>query len=209
MFRLLLVRHGETAWNASRRYQGQEDVRLNDAGREQAAAAARRLGSADLQVIYTSDLRRAAETARVIAQPHGLEVHEDARLRELNFGVWQGLTYQQIADQDPRRLARWNADRVNRTPPEGESLAQMAARLREFLDEVRAQHPDDTVTVVSHGGTIRVILCLLLDHPLGAYWQFEVDNTAIAEIEWRSLGPVVVRWNDAHHLTESNRLSVF
>ncbi|MGC9520831.1 MAG: alpha-ribazole phosphatase [Anaerolineae bacterium] len=209
MFRLLLVRHGETTWNASGRYQGQRDIPLNEAGRAQAVAVARRLASVALQAIYTSDLGRAAETARVIAQPHGLEVHEDVRLRELNFGVWQGLTYQQIAAQDPKRLARWNTDRANRAPPEGESLAQMAARLRALLDEVKAQHPNDTVALISHGGTIRVILCLLLDHPLSAYWQFEVDNTAVAEIEWRSLGPVVVRWNDAHHLTESNRLSVF
>jgi alpha-ribazole phosphatase len=167
------------------------------------------LASESIRAIYASDLRRAWETALAIAERHDLEAIPDPRLRELNFGDWQGLTYEQIAEQAPEALATWNEDRVGRKPPGGESLGMMGARAEEMLKEVLDVHDDDTVVLVSHGGTLRIVLCLLLDHPLEAYWQFEVDNTAVAEIEWRRLGPVVVRWNDAHHLTDSNRQSVF
>jgi broad specificity phosphatase PhoE len=78
-----------------------------------------------------------------------------------------------------------------------------------LLDEVRLRYVDQTVVLVSHGGTVRLVLCLLLGHPLSAYWQFEVDNTAIAEIELQDRGPVLIRWNDTHHLTDGHRQSVF
>ncbi len=209
MLRLLLIRHGETDWNASGRYQGQLDIPLNAAGQRQAIRVAERLSSRPISALYTSDLARALETAEAIAQRQGVDVRAETRLRELNFGAWQGLTYHQIDEQDHEKLVWWNHDRVNRAPPDGESLGTMAARVQDLLDEILDAYADGTVAWVSHGGTIRVVLCLLLGHPLASYWQFEVDNTAIAEIEWRSLGPVVVRWNDAHHLTNGHRLSVF
>ena len=209
MLRLLLVRHGETDWNASRRYQGQIDIPLNAAGREQAAVLAGRLAAYPICALYTSDLERALQTAQAIAQTCVLEVRSEPRLRELSFGDWQGLTYQQIGELDPEGLATWNQDRVNRTPPGGESLGTMAARVQDLINEICDTYSDGTVALVSHGGTIRIILCVLLGHPLAAYWQFEVDNTAIAEIELWDLGPVVVRWNDAHHLTSGHRQGVF
>jgi alpha-ribazole phosphatase len=209
MLRLLLLRHGETDWNASGRYQGQQDIPLNAAGRRQADALAGRLAGVPLRAIYSSELARAWETALAVGQAQGVEVRPDPRLRELSFGDWEGHTYRQIGQRDPEGLAMWNADRVHRAPPGGESLGAMAARLRDLVGEIRATYDEGAVALVSHGGTIRVILCLLLGHPLAAYWQFEVDNTAIAEIEFRELGPVVVRWNDAHHLTNGHRQGVF
>ncbi|MCJ7738472.1 MAG: alpha-ribazole phosphatase [Anaerolineae bacterium] len=209
MLRLLLVRHGETAWNASGRYQGQMDIDLNAAGRQQAEAMAERLASVSICAIYTSDLSRAWETAIVLAERQSASATPDSRLQELNFGEWQGLTYREIAEKDPERLAVWNEDRVGRTPPGGESLGAMAERVRSLIEDVHDTYSDGTVALVSHGGTIRVILCVLLGHPVERYWHFEVDNTAIAEIEWRELGPVVVRWNDATHLDDSNRQDVF
>jgi len=201
LLRLLLVRHGETAWNATGRFQGQMDTDLNTAGQRQAVAVAERLASEEIHAIYASDLRRAYDTAVAISARH--------RLREINFGAWQGLTYVQMQEQDSERLAAWNADRANRCPPGGESLSQVAKRLSLLLDEVCLQYVDQTVVLVSHGGTVRLVLCLLLGHPLSAYWQFEVDNTAIAEIELQDRGPVLIRWNDTHHLTDGHRQSVF
>ena len=209
MLRLLLVRHGETDWNASGRYQGQMDIPLNTAGLEQAAILAERLRGYPIDAIYASDLARAWQTAQALSLAQGLEPRLEPRLRELSFGDWQGLTYQQIGELDPEALAAWNRDRVTYRPPGGESLGAMAARVEDLLDEIRQTYQHGTVALVSHGGTIRTILCVLLGHPLAAYWQFEVDNTAIAEIEWRGLGPVVVRWNDAHHLTDMRRQDVF
>jgi alpha-ribazole phosphatase len=185
------------------------DVPLNEMGRRQAAAVADRLACEPIQAIYASDLRRAWETALAIAKPRDLTPISEPRLRELDFGDWQGLTYAQIAEQAPEALAVWNKDRVHRKPPGGESLGMMAERAGEVIEEIQSAYDDGTVALVSHGGTIRLILCLLLDHPLAAYWQFEVDNTAVSEIEWHRLGPVVVHWNDARHLTDSNRQGVF
>ncbi len=221
MLRLLLIRHGETDWNASGRYQGQMDIPLNEAGIEQARILGCRLrnelsGSIDpggppvsINAIYASDLARAWQTAEIVGAACGLAPRPEPRLRELSFGEWQGLTYQEIGERDPEALAAWNRDRVNCRPPGGESLGAMAARVRDLLDDVHRDTRDGTVALVSHGGTIRIILCVLLGHPLADYWQFAVDNTAIAEIEVRPLGPVVVRWNDAHHLRELRRQDVF
>jgi len=208
LLRLLLVRHGETAWNATGRFQGQMDTDLNGAGQRQAVAVAERLASEEIHAIYASDLRRAHDTAVAIAARHPVAVQADPRLREIDFGAWQGLTYAQMQEQDPEGLAAWNADRENRCPPGGESLSQVAQRLSLLLDEIRLQHVDQTVVLVSHGGTVRLVLCHLLGHPLSAYWQFEVDNTAIAEIELQDRGPVLIRWNDTHHLTDGHRQTV-
>jgi alpha-ribazole phosphatase len=209
MLRLLLVRHGETDWNATGRYQGQSDIPLNATGQRQARAVARRLATERLDGIYASDLLRAWATAEAIAEPHDLTVKPDARLREMSYGNWQGLTYRQIAEQAPEALAGWNADRVHRAPPGGESLGDLAARVRNSLDGILVAHSEGTVALVSHGGTVRMILCVLLCHPPAFYWQFEMDNTAISEIELQDRGPVVIRWNDAHHLRDGHRQSVF
>ena len=209
LLRLLLVRHGETAWNATGWFQGQMDIGLNVATERQAVAVAERLASEEIHAIYASDLRRAYDTAVMIAARHPVAVQADPRLREINFGAWQGLTYAHMQEQDPEGLAAWNADRANRCPPGGESLSDVASRLTSLLDEVRLRNVDQTVVLVSHGGTVRLVLCLLLGHPLSAYWQFEVDNTAIAEVELQDRGPVLIRWNDVHHLTDGHRQSVF
>jgi alpha-ribazole phosphatase len=209
MLRLLLVRHGETEWNATGRYQGQTDIPLNAAGHRQAKAVAERLAAERIDAIYASDLLRAWATAEAIAEPHDVEPRPDARLREMNYGDWQGLTYQQIAEQAPEALAAWNADRVHRTPPGGESLADLATRAESLLAEIRAAHLEGTVAVVSHGGTVRMILCVLLGHPPASYWQFEMDNTGVSEIELQDRGPVVIRWNDVQHLKDNHRQTVF
>ena len=233
MIRLLIVRHGETAWNATGRFQGQTDTPLNDVGEAQAEAIADRLAAVELHAIYASDLRRAYDTAAVVAVPHGLDVRADRRLREVNFGAWQGLTYAQIAAQHADALAHWNADRANRRPPGGESLNEVAARLTSLAEDLRKNHDgqpdpitntapstglgadsaaangDRTICLVSHGGTARLLLCVLLAYPLSEYWRFEVDNTALCEIELQDRGPVLIRWNDTHHLADNVRQSVF
>lgn len=209
MLRLLLVRHGETDWNATGRYQGQNDIPLNAIGERQAKAVAERLAAERLDAVYASDLLRAWETAQAIADPHGLEVRADVRLREMNYGDWQGLTYREIVEQAPEALAAWNADRLHNTPPGGESLLELAYRTQSVMDEIRATHPEGTVALASHGGTVRMILCVLLERSPASYWQFEMDNTAVSEIEFQDRGPVIIRWNDTQHLRDGHRQSVF
>ena len=202
MQRLLLVRHGETTWNASRRYQGHADVPLNEVGRMQARAVAQRLATEHLDAIYSSDLARAWETAEAIALHHKLPVHADPRLREMSFGEWQGMTYAEMEERFPEQVAWWDADRLNRAAPGGETLAQVTARLQSVLDDACHNHPHQTVLFVAHGGPIRLLLCLLLNKSPSEFWQFEVSNTSLSEIVWRPAGPRLYLWNDTHHLRE-------
>ncbi|MGC9393221.1 MAG: alpha-ribazole phosphatase [Anaerolineae bacterium] len=198
--RLFLVRHGETAWNAEGRYQGQTDVPLSAAGLRQAEAIAGRLAMTPLDAIYASDLCRAAETAHAIARHHTLDVRLDPRWREMSFGEWHGLTYPQMEAAFPETVAWWNADRVHHAPPGGETLAQLAARVHAALDDIRRAHPEQTVLIASHGGAIRALLCLLLHKSLGDYWQFALGNTSLTEVEFQRIGPVLNRLNDMQHL---------
>ena len=145
--KLLLARHGQTDWNVAQRFQGQSDVPLNEIGRQQANALADRLLAQPINIIYASDLQRATETAKMIMQKSGCkpDLHLDSRLREMNFGAWEGLTYKEIKQSNPTALAAWKADVSTTAAPNGETLNQLSARVQSFLDDVRAQHADQTV----------------------------------------------------------------
>jgi broad specificity phosphatase PhoE len=151
---LLLVRHGETDWNRDGRWQGHSDTRLNDAGREQATRLAAELR--DVDVVYSSDLARARETAEVLAGALGLEIRFDPRLRERSFGAWEGLTAPEIETNFGEAHARWLTGN-GAGADDAEPFADFGARVRDFLEDVVERHPDETVLVVAHGGSIRVI----------------------------------------------------
>jgi broad specificity phosphatase PhoE len=150
---LLLVRHGETDWNRDGRWQGHSDTHLNDSGREQAARLADELDGVD--VIYSSDLARARETAEIVAERVDLPVHLDQRLRERSFGAWEGKTGPEIESEFAAAHAKWLAGGPG--ADDAEPFAEFAARVESFVAEVVARHPDETVLIVAHGGSIRVI----------------------------------------------------
>jgi broad specificity phosphatase PhoE len=154
---LILVRHGETDWNAQQRWQGQSDTQLNDVGREQARRLAAELDVAD--VVYSSDLARARETAEILAERLGHDVVLDRRLRERGFGAWEGLTMREIEERFAAAVGRWRSG-VGAGADDAEPFDAFAERVRSFLDEVVERHPREQVLVVAHGGTIRVISAL-------------------------------------------------
>ena len=154
---LLLVRHGETDWNRDGRWQGHSDTNLNDAGREQARGVAAELDEID--VIYSSDLARARETAEIIAAAVGRDVRTDDRLRERSFGAWEGLTAPEIEERFAEDLARWRLG-DGAGADDAEPFDVFARRVQSFVDDAVARHPDETILVVAHGGTIRVIHAL-------------------------------------------------
>lgn len=157
MTTLLLVRHGETDWNRDARWQGHSDTPLNDAGRVQARRLAAELGEVD--VVYSSDLERARETAEILAEPLGLQVRLDRRLRERGFGAWEGKTAAEIETEFADDHARWLAGEAPGAA-DAEPFDAFGARVEEFVTDVLAEHPGETVLVVGHGGTIRVIHAL-------------------------------------------------
>ena len=200
--RLLLVRHGETTWNAEGRFQGQSDVPLSPHGQWQAAALARVIAAESVQALYSSDLRRAWDTAVILAESLRLPVQQEPRLREMAFGCWEGFTYAELQQDDAARLVAWQDDPMQTAPPGGETLAQVTDRVNAVLTAMASVPQDHTVALVAHGGPLRVLLCLALGLSSRSYWQFMLAPASCSELQLSERGAVLTRLNDTHHLTE-------
>jgi len=152
--RLLLARHGETDWNRVGRWQGHADPPLNEAGRRQAEALADALDGDGVAAVYSSDLRRARETAHVVAKRLGLPVIEDRGLREIDVGSWSGLTREEVRERYPDGFARWLQGEIGH---DGETREQLTERVVDAVGRIASGHEGDTVLVVTHGGAIRAL----------------------------------------------------
>ena len=155
MTTLLLARHGETDWNRARRWQGHADRPLTDRGRAQATALAERLAVIELDAVYSSDLRRARDTAEAVARTQGLVVVELPELREVDVGSWEGLTRDEAEMQFPDAFRRWHAGGTGWD--DGETYAEMSTRVLAAVDRIANEHEGGRILVVSHGGPIRAI----------------------------------------------------
>jgi alpha-ribazole phosphatase len=195
--KLLLIRHGQTDWNIARRFQGQSDVLLNQTGKNQAKALAERLSSQHVDALYSSDLARAIETAKIIRKS---EWHSDPRLREINFGDWEGLTYNKIKEKYPAALAERETDIYKNAPPNGETLEQLSARVQSMLNELYAKHKEQTVLIIAHGGVLQILLCLALNIKPTMYWQFHLSTASLSEIAFYPDGAILNLLNDTCHL---------
>ena len=200
--KLLLVRHGETDWNLARRYQGQNAVSLNQNGIQQAEQLGRRLASERIDAVYSSDSPRALETATQILnlQQQAPAFQKDARWQEICFGEWDGLTYEEVETKWKSEVTAWYADPLHVAPPGGETMLQMSKRVQSALDELRSKHKDETILIVSHGGVIQVLLCMLLGMDLSRYWQFHIKRAALTEIHCYEAGAILEVFNDISHL---------
>ncbi len=167
--RLVLWRHGRTEWNATRRFQGQIDVALDDTGRAQARQAAQQLAQLPPSAIVASDLSRAQDTAAALAALAGLSVQTDERLRETNAGSWQGLDRTELLAAHGPELAAW-AGGSDLRPGGGERRSEVAQRMVEAIEDALLEVPSDgTLVVVTHGGAARAAVGQLLDLPI-ANW---------------------------------------
>ena len=197
---LLLVRHGQTADNASHVFQGQGGRGLNDEGRRQARQLAQRLRTAGVDRIVSSDLERAAETADLLGQALSLDVEEDEELREVNVGAWTGLSYSEVAARYPEEWSAWGAGRDIRRGG-GETYAELALRIAGALDRIAAAGASETILVVSHGAALRSFVCRLLGlPPQGTRVLAGMVNTAITTITSDEHGMRLMSWNDSAHL---------
>jgi probable phosphoglycerate mutase len=197
---LCIVRHGETAWNAEGRVQGQLDVPLNEVGLAQARAVAAALQSERFAAIYSSDLQRVTQTAEPIARMLGLAVRLDPRLRERHYGMFQTLTYADVKILHPEDYARFKAKDLDYDFRSGESLRTFSARSVACLAEIAARHAGDSILVFTHGGVLEMARRHATGIGLTSVREFEIPNAAlnrmaIAGDEWRVLG-----WADCGHL---------
>jgi 2,3-bisphosphoglycerate-dependent phosphoglycerate mutase len=155
MTTILLARHGESDWNAERRWQGQADRPLTDRGRAQARSLARALALDRLGAVYSSDLARCRETAEIVAAVLGLGVRCERGLREADVGEWSGLTMDEISRRYPEGVRRRQEDGTGWET--GETFAAMALRVVEVLVAIAAEHPGERILAVTHGGPMRAV----------------------------------------------------
>jgi broad specificity phosphatase PhoE len=198
--RLLAVRHGATEWSQARRFAGSRDVPLTALGRLQAEAVAQALAGTPAAAIYASPLERARTSAEVIAKPHRLEAVVEPGFREMAFGAWEGLTRDELAARFPAEAAAWALTPHAVTPPQGEALPTVDARVRAGLAAIIARHPGQTVILVSHAIVTRLIVLAALGLAPGRLWSVDASPAGITEIEYQDGWATVHRMNTLAHL---------
>jgi probable phosphoglycerate mutase len=201
---IVLIRHGETAWNAERRLQGHIDIALNPEGRRQADALAAALSNEHFDAIIASDLQRAVQTAEAVAARHGLQVEQDIALRERCFGGFEGLLYAEIEQRFPAEFAAWQARDIDAQMP---PAARSAETFRQFYQRVvgamlrRADaHPGQSIALVAHGGVLECAYRAALGLPLETPRSFAVLNASINRFAIDDGALRLVSWGEVAHL---------
>ncbi len=198
-YRIFLVRHGRTAFNVERRYQGQHDpVPLDEVGIRQARRLARYFAPMDIQWAISSDLQRAVMTAEEIARPRGLSLRADRAWREMHLGRWQGLTQEEVMRRWPEEYRR--VYELRGSPQGGESYTALQRRVVAAFHRLAHQAQGSTVLVVTHGGPIRCLVCHLLGIPLSRRHRIAVANASVSLLEGNNDSWRLVLLNDVCHL---------
>jgi alpha-ribazole phosphatase len=198
---LYLIRHGETESNKERRYQGWTESPLSAAGVRQAEEAGFFLAGQKIEALYCSDLKRAINTARVIGAGSGLKPVVTSLLREIHFGQWEGLTFDQIEAVWGEEISLWLDDPFHKSAPGGETLREVCARMQAFIEHLEQGAPDcRRIAAVSHGGSIRALLYHVLNLDKNSFWDIKIDNASISLIRKEEGRFKVVYYNRIHHL---------
>ncbi len=198
--RIVLLRHGQTAWNAATRIQGQLDIPLDDTCLWQAERLAIALKDEGLQALYSSDLQRAQQTAAPLARLTGLPVQLDARLRERDFGHFQGQTYTELEARWPDDVQRWRQREPGFAPGGGESLQVFYERSVQAVLRLAERHAGQAIAIVAHGGVLDCIYRAAVRESLQAPRGWQLPNAVINRLLWTPEGLSLVGWNDASHL---------
>jgi 2,3-bisphosphoglycerate-dependent phosphoglycerate mutase len=199
--RICFIRHGETDWNVAKRIQGQTDVPLNETGRGQALAMAFNAAHHDFSAVYSSDLARAMDTAKMVAERRGFEVSALPLLRERHFGIFQGLTADEGLQRYPEAHSCYTARDLDYDFETGESLLRFAARVKEAVDYLTKHHRNQTIAVVSHAGVLEIIYRKATGRPLHTPRDFVIPNCALNWFVFDGNGWHLEAWDDHHHLT--------
>lgn len=182
MRKIYLIRHGQTNANVEKRYCGQTDVELNYKGIRDTASLAKILKNASIDSIVSSDLKRTTQTANIINQYHNLQIEFMSEFREINFGKFENLTFEQIGEIYPKEKEKMIEEKTNYNFLEGESLVELHNRVTKAFYKLVKDKPNENILIVSHGGVIRMILTEILSGDIKNYWSIEIDNTRISTI---------------------------
>lgn len=201
MVRIILVRHGETAWNKEGKFQGRLDVELSDVGRKQAKKLAEALRDVHIDYIYSSPLKRSLETAELIAGWHSKEVVSAEEFNEINHGSWEGMHLEAVIDAHGELYDTWLNNPHEAKMPGGEELENIRERAVRKLTEILALTPDGTtVLIAGHDATNKVILCYALGMDNSHFWQIKQGNAAISILEYDDGIFRMTLMNDTCHL---------
>ncbi len=198
---LVLVRHGQTAWNQDLRIQGHVDIGLTDLGQWQAQRVGQALAGEHFDAIFSSDLSRALDTALAIAGSSGRAVEQDVALRERGFGQFEGLTHGDIDREWPHLAQRWRERDPDFAPPGGgESLTVFHDRCTRCVAQLLRRHPGQRVAIVAHGGVLDSLYRMATHQSLDAPRTWALGNATINRLLWHGGGFSLVGWNDDRHL---------
>ncbi len=196
MLELILIRHGETAWNAEKIFRGRTEIPLDETGKRQAALLADYLKDEKLEAIYTSPLERARETAARIADLQKLEAIPVNNLTDMDYGHWQGKKIIEVEEAYPELFNDWMDTPEQIAIPGGESLAQVTGRVVPILEDLGARHAEGKVAVVTHRVLVKLIICWLLEVPNNKFWNFQVDTGSQTRFRIQGTRTVLVTAND-------------
>jgi probable phosphoglycerate mutase len=199
---LIAIRHGETEWNCVGRFQGHLNSELNAEGRSQAQALGARLAAERFDLLLSSDLGRALQTASAIAMHTGHEILVDARLRERRMGIFQGLTPAEVQERYPQDYARFKSHDPDYVIPEGESARQLFQRCVACFTELAERHAGLTLATVTHGGVLAMLYRVIHGIPLGKPHPIPIRNASYNALAWESGAWRVEAWGDTIHLPE-------
>ncbi len=201
---ILLIRHGETAWNRERRMQGHIDIPLNQAGQRQARALGAALAAERPDAIWSSDLQRARDTAQAVADGHGMTVHLDASLRERCYGAFEGMTYQEIGERYPQAMGQWKARSPHARFPGGErdaeTLHEFHQRCVAAVTGIARRQQGRKLVLVTHGGVLDSMYREATGMAIDAERHFGIVNAAINRLRWDGDRWFLLQWADDAHL---------
>jgi alpha-ribazole phosphatase len=198
--RLLLIRHGNTATDNLETFWGQTDIALNETGVIQAERLGKRLSGEHIQEIYSSDLSRALRSAEIIASRHHLSITISKKLREINFGDIEGMTFGEASRQYPELGKSWYSDDLQFRFPNGESISELEKRVTGFISEVVLHNRDRTILIVSHSGVLRMLICHIMGLDLKHWKQLCLDKASLSIVDTYPETALLSLLNDVSHL---------
>ncbi|WP_195938912.1 histidine phosphatase family protein [Romboutsia sp. 1001713B170131_170501_G6] len=202
-----IVRHGQTNWNILGKTQGHGNSDLTAKGEEQATCLGEALKEYPIDYIYSSDLGRAIQTANLIGEKIGVKVKETPALREMGFGVWEGLLIDEIKQDYLETYNTWRNEPHLVNIEGGETLHLIKDRLEVFIKELNEKYNDKHILLVSHSVTVRVLLLAFLNSGMENIYRIKQDNTALNIVEYRDYGPVIIKMNDTSHIKNNEKIN--
>ncbi len=199
--RLFLIRHGETNLNPDNRYLGKTDVSLNNKGIVQAELMKKLVKNLSIDVFFTSPLKRAKETCGIILGDKNMPIKIRSELSEINFGLWEGLTYDEVKAKYSNQLEKWERNPLVNKPFQGETMTEVLNRVSAFYNEILDSYRGKAIAIVSSGGALNILLCFLFGIKPKALWQFSLSTSSLSEILIYPDNKVVLTlFNDTSHL---------